>query len=368
MRATCRELTTVTIPSNPWFSLPASEPYVLPCDREAVERHNDRAGPQQTLDLGLFPFPLLGNPNASVVMLNLNPGIDPQDRSEQERPAFRAAYRNNLRHADQPYPFFLLDPAHGSHPGHRYWSLHLRQLIEHAGIEALSRELLVLEWVPYASQHGTAGSLELASQEYTTELLRAALSRGAAILGLRSLDQWLYRMPELARYPRFHRLKPRSRRNWVTRRNLETERGFEDLVRSLPARQPVQAPHQPARGTQRPNPQPHRTMQGNLQAADVDAVFAELQEAVLSLGADIDPPRPRGQGTSFAFNRRGCLNFACITKQKGSVLLEAIDETLKFAVAIHVGGQNLSLSEALPTLQRAYDHGGSRRWGRPSTA
>ncbi|OAI41473.1 hypothetical protein AYO38_03545 [bacterium SCGC AG-212-C10] len=311
----------------------------------------------------MLPFPFLGSPSASIVLLNLNPGIAPDDGQRQGADEFLVAHAKNLQHIDQPYPFFLLDPAHRSHPGYSYWTKHLKQLIDHVGAEALSRELLVLEWIPYASRRKPSRALRLASQGYTLELARAAIRRGAVVIGLRSLDAWLQGLPELAEYPRFYRLKARSQRNWVTKGNLEVASAFDDVLANLSGGREAQSLID-AKSLARPgNVQAPRTTQARTDPGPVgvDVVFVELQARIRTLGDDVSEARPRGGERSLAFNRAGCLNFVCITKQGRSVKVETLDQSLNFGVTIHVGSRDLSVDEAAPVLRQGYDLGALRR-------
>lgn len=60
---------------NPWLDLPRTPPYVLPIDAEAVARFNESAKDHGRLLLELLPYPRLGDPNAPIVLMSLNPDL-----------------------------------------------------------------------------------------------------------------------------------------------------------------------------------------------------------------------------------------------------------------------------------------------------
>jgi len=65
---------------NPWTDLPATAPFVLPCDKEAIEAFNASAKPDHTIHTEVLPAPFVGNPTAPIVLLNLNPGYTKQHK------------------------------------------------------------------------------------------------------------------------------------------------------------------------------------------------------------------------------------------------------------------------------------------------
>lgn len=106
---------------NPWVDLPTIEPFVLEGDKQAVSEFNAKAKEQYTLRLELLPEPYWSNPNAKVVLLNLNPGFSDDDiRVHRSNAEFVECCRKNLLHEDQEYPAFYLNPAFSDTPGYRW--------------------------------------------------------------------------------------------------------------------------------------------------------------------------------------------------------------------------------------------------------
>jgi hypothetical protein len=181
---------------NPWTDLPASAPFLLPIDVEAVERFNAKASRDHAVHLEIVPEPFLGNPLAPVVLLNLNPGFVETDLTVHLDPAFNAGAVANLRHQHPEYPLYLLDPAFPS-PGQDWWKRKLRVLIEEVGLRAVASNLFVVEIHGYHSRK-YSGALRLPSQPYTRELVLAAIARQATIVVMRGRRAWNALVPELS--------------------------------------------------------------------------------------------------------------------------------------------------------------------------
>jgi hypothetical protein len=147
--------------------------------------------------LDVLPEPFIGLPDASVVLLNLNPGFSEEEVAYHHLDEyFRSAALANLSHAPQPYPFYFLDPAVSS-PGHRWWQSRLRTLLERVPVGRLSQRLLCVEYFPYHSARFSAAVPRVPSQEYSFQLVRDAVGRGAVIIAMRASRSWRQAVPEL---------------------------------------------------------------------------------------------------------------------------------------------------------------------------
>lgn len=186
--------------SNPWNLLSGVAPLVLADDRVPIERFNHLARPEHYIHTELLPEPFIGNPEAPVVLLNLNPGFDEVDHIWHVTPTFQAAVRANLAHQDQPWPFYPLNPDFQGYGGNRWWGSKLRSLIEMYGRELVSQTILVVELFPYhSSRFGFLG--QVPSQKYSFELVSQAIKREALIVVMRAERRWLEAVPELQGYP-----------------------------------------------------------------------------------------------------------------------------------------------------------------------
>jgi hypothetical protein len=182
--------------TNPWTVLPSLPPFVLPKDAEAIARFNARASLDHALHLDIVPEPFLGNPEAPVLLLNLNPGFIEADIPAHRNRDFRAAAFENLEHRHPEFPFYLLDPAFPS-PGQDWWKRKLRLLIEEVGLHSVASNVFVVEIHGYHSQRFAPG-LGLPSQAYTRRLVLDAISREATVVVMRGRRVWEFLVPELS--------------------------------------------------------------------------------------------------------------------------------------------------------------------------
>ena len=109
---------------NPWRHLPAEAPFVLERDSDKINAYNSRASAEKYLHTDLIPIPFLGQKNAPIVLLNLNPGYSPEDYRRQTRPYFIKQVRRCMLHKQMSYPLFFLDPTiegKSDGAGRRWW-------------------------------------------------------------------------------------------------------------------------------------------------------------------------------------------------------------------------------------------------------
>lgn len=88
------------------MDLALEAPFVLDTDSDKIARYNARARDEHQVRKDAWPFPFMGNPEAPIVLLNLNPGYKASDVLWQDNDALKHAYRANLRHDEAEYPFY----------------------------------------------------------------------------------------------------------------------------------------------------------------------------------------------------------------------------------------------------------------------
>jgi len=215
---------------NPWLDLPISAPFVLQSDRKAILRFNESVDEIYKIHLELLPEPFLGSASANVVLLNLNPGYNTRDnRFHENDHYFIGTLRNNLCHAQQDYPFYVLDPKNAGSSGHGWWYRRLRRLIERYGSGKIANEVLCVEFFPYHSTRYKRLGHTLPSQEYSFRLVREAITRNAIIVVIRAERRWLEHVPELNRYAFFTVINKQNPA--ISERNLPE--GFKQIIRRL---------------------------------------------------------------------------------------------------------------------------------------
>jgi hypothetical protein len=196
--------------ANPWENLPTADPYVLEIDHARVKDFNRTTKSQHMLRLELLPEPFLGNPNAPIVLLNLNPGFSSEDEKWHKKERFKNSILWNLAHREAAYPFYLLDRAYSGSPGHQWWRKRLNLLIAEFGLARIASNVFCVELFPYHSESFSVACLGVESQAYGFELVRRAISRRATIVFMRSKKLWISSVPELEDYAAYELENPRS--------------------------------------------------------------------------------------------------------------------------------------------------------------
>lgn len=218
--------------NNPWENLNEAPPFVLESDKQIIEAHNNnpKTNEDHKIHTELYPEPFLGNPNADVVLLNLNPGFSHDDcRFHKSNEYFIQQARKNLRHKSD-YGFYLLDEAINDAPGYKWWNSRLKTLITECGREKVAQNLLCVELFPYHSQRFKRID-HLPSQEYSFYLVSEAIKRKAIIILMRSKKLWIEAIPQLKNYHSYFPSK-NPRCAYITERNLP-EGIFDKIVKTI---------------------------------------------------------------------------------------------------------------------------------------
>jgi hypothetical protein len=214
---------------NPWLELPATPPFVAPCDEDVLRSVGMRHERHQ-LKLDLLPQPWTGNiTTAEVLMLALNPGFTDTDYADLKNPDYGEQWRLALRFETRT-PFYFLDPAFAETSGYTWWHRRLRELISSVGIDAVSQKVMCVEHFPYKSISYRPLGVTLPSQRFSFELVRDAMRRRKQIVLMRSERVWLDSVPELAGYP-YTRLS--NHQNPYLSQAQMTAEQFERLVVAL---------------------------------------------------------------------------------------------------------------------------------------
>ncbi len=106
---------------------------------------------------------------------------------------FANQYFENLRHEQQPYPFYPLNPEFCWTGAGTWWQQNLRKLFELGGLDpgVVAERLCVIEWFPYHSVKGKRLPLEQVcpSQDYSFSLAKRALGQ-KLVVGMRARSRW----------------------------------------------------------------------------------------------------------------------------------------------------------------------------------
>lgn len=201
---------------NPWADLTSNPPYILECDRPIIVKAEEWCAGQSSdkavqfgLQTQLRPLPYIGNPEAPIVFLTLNPGYTAKrDELCEQTDAFQECYGRNLLHDPQKYPLFFLDPRLSRTPGGEYYQRkQFAEPIASFGLETVANAIFVLEFSAYHSvSYRHFGTMP--SRAYSMHLLDKAIDRGALILVHRKWHEITKQSPQLMTYANV--LRPNS--------------------------------------------------------------------------------------------------------------------------------------------------------------
>lgn len=191
---------------NPWTSLPplGSASYVLPADNIYVRCFNRSAASHHSIITDQIPEPWLGPAQtATLFVLQLNPRYLPGQPLASGKHRFigsvTAAHYGIISKAGWWLACFgILAQDIGKRllPGRP--SPH--QL--NAGYAHIAPQVCSVEYFPYGSDKFGHSLLRLPSQEFSFDLVRNGIARGACIVVLKGWKEWLGAVPELCCYSR----------------------------------------------------------------------------------------------------------------------------------------------------------------------
>lgn len=190
---------------NPWENfgrLVSAAPYVLPEDAPYVAYFNQAADSEHSIITGQIPEPWLGNPRkACLIVLQLNPrylGTDPLDSDKQQVIGMEEG------------------PHFGLASGNKWWRSCFRSLALDIGRDRLpdgaeefqiefgyrhlASRVCSVEYFPYGSDKFAHSQLRLPSQNYSFQLVREAVVRGAFVALMKGKKEWFGAIPELWTY------------------------------------------------------------------------------------------------------------------------------------------------------------------------
>jgi len=176
MVTTANDLTEFWSSARGAFVHPKDQPLVS-CSEFAVRLH---------------PVPWAGPLSASVFLLFLNPGLDPDDEGyEKDRPDFLKALRDNLSGRE---PYLYLQDRFYDHPGYRWARRTFGDDIDQIDLE----KICVLQLVPYHSEKGAAArriapklrSSQIVRDFVRTTIIPRAKAKEISIIVARSSKLW----------------------------------------------------------------------------------------------------------------------------------------------------------------------------------
>jgi hypothetical protein len=175
---------------------------------DRVNERLRRRGSDYVLSNKNVALPYFGNPDANLVLLYANPGLDPKQTKKEETPGlvelFDLARKHKLKGSEA---FVFLREEFEGTPGFIWWEKTLKFVFKrfsepHSRERAL-RNIFSAEIHPYKSvKYGALTKKEgsFPSSEYTYHLVQRAIDRGAVILIARAKNEWFQAVPALTTY------------------------------------------------------------------------------------------------------------------------------------------------------------------------
>ncbi len=206
---------------NPWYDLPKKKPFILAVDRQHVLEFNKKTKNSDfEIKLNILPDPYIGNPKASVLLLNLNPGYDRDEPRLHRKKYFINTCMRNLIHQNKKHPFYYFQDQFEKTSGYRWWTKKLKEVFEYSNLETegVGRKIFVIEYFPYHSIKFRP-SKRIPSQEYNKFLVERAIKKGSLIILMRGKKYWLDLVPLLKGYFRLFELKSKQAA-FLSRKNL----------------------------------------------------------------------------------------------------------------------------------------------------
>ena len=189
--------------NNPWNEIQINNhPYILEMDKDIIDAINNSTKCEYRIQTLLFPEPFLGDKNAKIVLLNLNPGYSPDDDNvHSNNLIFREEVIRNLNH-QATCPFLFMDKRISQVPGAVWWRSKLRQLISECDEVNIAKNIQCIEYFPYHSKKFKLNrtSKSLPSSFYTCQMVKNAIDRKAIIIIMRNKKAWIEKVPELNGY------------------------------------------------------------------------------------------------------------------------------------------------------------------------
>jgi hypothetical protein len=208
---------------NPWLQL-KDRPWVLDSDRQQIETHNTRhARTNFAIETSVLPDPFVGNPNAPIWLLNLNPGLAETDLHHP--PTVNEMIHKSLRlEADS---FWYLEDEFSETSGHKWWRLMMGQTIRAYGVEAVKRSFFCIELFPYHSVSYKPLTSLLPSQKFTIDLVKLACQLDKRFIVMRQSANWTAFVPELIGAKISGLCN--SQRPWISPGNIDDPSIFEAI-------------------------------------------------------------------------------------------------------------------------------------------
>lgn len=195
-------------PNNPWVGFKHSDEMVHPLDIHAVRKHNQSSKPDYQFLLHLAPEPWIGNLKGNLLVLYANPGATQDNLKRVIQKNHSKVMEKSIKNLNQTnidFPHFHFDPELSGTEGSNWFESKYKWVLNATSRQELARNLITCELAPYHSVKWKVPKVMPRTQEFTFQIIREGIERGAVILLARSARLWTHNIPELLKYDRVYR-------------------------------------------------------------------------------------------------------------------------------------------------------------------
>lgn len=208
---------------NPWADnigswLKESKRFLLEEDQKVLDSKNLT----ENFELKLLPEPYIGNREAPIYLLNLNPSVDdlmclpdPEEIKPLQARLKSHMICNYLFYENKnewikcneylKFKFYHLDPEYKYFQGFWWWYRKLKKLLEvlqkdnklYDSFKIAANSLFNVEYMPYHSKKYINIWCRLPSQEFNFGLVETALKENKIIIIMKGKEQWTQAIPGL---------------------------------------------------------------------------------------------------------------------------------------------------------------------------
>lgn len=237
---------------NPWAVnvgswLKESERYLLEEDQKVLDSKNLT----ENFELKLLPEPYIGNHDAPIYLLNLNPSVedlmclpDPEEIKPLQARLKSHMICNYLFYENKnewikcdeylKFKFYHLDPEYKYFQGFWWWYRKLKKLLEgmqkdnklYDSFKIAANSLFNVEYMPYHSKKYINIWCRLPSQEFNFGLVETALKEDKIIIIMKGKEQWTQAIPGLEGHSKVYTLNS-PQNSVISEKNLSTINGKE---------------------------------------------------------------------------------------------------------------------------------------------
>lgn len=193
---------------NPWLSFDpdSEEPKVHEEDLPFFRGFNKGMGARKGIDKKQYllaehlePHPYLGNPQANVLVLMANPGVNEKEKNPKFRmnPEKLEQNRQNLRHENlESFKSRIYSPENSDLES-EWFKPRVKELVHATSVDRVTKGIFLVNFHAYHSKSWHPIPFTFPTQHYSFQLVNQAIERNALIIMSRNMLGWFTAVPNL---------------------------------------------------------------------------------------------------------------------------------------------------------------------------